>query len=165
MLGAIIIPLGMSLATLTGLIGQGSIEIAMVTPIVVHHSIISDENMLRMAFAAGFDSENAVTIVCIALAESGGNDDARNWNPPTPDAPNGSLDRGILQINDYYHWEVSDACAYNATCSFREAFRISYGGLEYGAWYAYVYRTHLAFERRVREALARMNDDDWSVDP
>lgn len=153
------------MVSLTNVIGQEHIEAAGAGPVLEHHSIVSDEQMLRYAFAAGFDSENAVTIVCIALAESGGDDAARNWNPPTPDAPNGSLDRGILQINDYYHWEVSDACAYNAACSFREAFRISYGGLEYGAWYAYVYRTHLAFERRVREALARMNDDDWETDP
>lgn len=155
----------LAMVNLANIIGQEYIEAAGVGPVLEHHSIVSDEDMLRLAFAAGFDSENAVTIVCIALAESGGDDTAQNWNPADAICPHGSLDRGILQINDCYHWEVSNACAYNAACSFREAFRISYGGLEYGEWYAYRYRTHLAFEQRVREALARMNDDDWSVDP
>jgi len=141
------------------------LEVAGATTELGHHTQYSDEAMLRLAFDAGFDSENAVTIVCIALAESGGHDDSMGYNGPTPGCPLGSIDRGILQINSCYHYEVSDACALNAACSFREAFRISYGGLEYGEWTTYRYRLHLQYEQRVREALARMNDDDWSIDP
>lgn len=125
----------------------------------------SAEEMLNLAFDAGFDSENAVTIVCIAFAESGGYDGALNYNSPTLGCPLGSTDRGILQINSCYHSEVSNECALDARCSFVEAWRISYGGLEYGEWYAYVYQTHLAFETAVRQALSRKRNAEVEIDP
>jgi len=165
LLSIILVRFALSMVSLANIIGQDSIEIAEAGPILEHHTRYSDEAMLRLAFDAAFDSENAVTIVCIALAESGGHDDALGYNPPTPGCPLGSMDRGILQINSCYHYEVSDACALNAACSFREAFRISYGGLEYGQWTTYALGYHRQYEQRVREALARMNNDDWEVDP
>jgi hypothetical protein len=35
-----------------------------------------------------------------------------------------SVDRGIFQINSYWHREVSDQCAYDWKCNTNEAFRI-----------------------------------------
>lgn len=144
---------------------QKAVQGAGVVPVLEHHTRWSDEAMLNLAFDAGFDSLQAITIVCIALAESGGHDDATGYNPPTPGCPNGSRDRGILQINDCYHYEVSDACAYNAACSFREAYRISYGGLEFGDWVAYALQLHLAYADRVTAAYRRKIDGEWEIDP
>lgn len=153
------------MVSLTNTINQERIEAAGARPVLEHHSHWSDEAMLNLAFDAGFDSLQAITIVCIALAESSGHDDAQNWNPPTINCPSGSMDRGILQINDYWHWEVSDACAYNAPCSFRQAYRISYGGLEFGDWVTYQLRLHLAYAARVEAAYRRKIDDEWEIDP
>lgn len=125
----------------------------------------SAEEMLNLAFDAGFDKPNAVVIVCIAFAESGGYDGALGYNPPTLGCPLGSIDRGILQINSCYHSEVSNACALDARCSFVEAFRISYGGLEYGEWTTYQVQAHLAFVDHVEAALKRKLGGEWEIDP
>lgn len=66
----------------------------------------------------------------IVTAESGRNTKARNVNS---DAQR-SVDRGWFQINSYWHPEVSDACAYNAFCSARSAYRISKGGTDWSQW-------------------------------
>jgi hypothetical protein len=66
----------------------------------------------------------------IANAESSRNTKARNVNPDA----HRSVDRGWFQINSYWHPEVSDACAYNAFCSARAAYRISKGGTDWSQW-------------------------------
>lgn len=55
----------------------------------------------------------------------------RNWdvednydNKPTKGCPNGSTDRGLFMLNDCYHKEVSNSCAYNYECSLKEFVRI-----------------------------------------
>ena len=49
--------------------------------------------------------------VRVALCESNFNPDAKNQNP------NGTLDRGLFQWNDYYHPEITDRCAFDPECS------------------------------------------------
>lgn len=133
---------------------------------VEHHSRYwTVKGMLNLAFAAGFDTYNACIIVSIAKAESGGFDGATNWNPPTIDAPYGSLDRGILQINDWYHYEVSDSCAFDAECSFRQAYRISHNGTQYHEWASFVDDSYLAFWPDVEKQCKDKIDEEWEVDP
>lgn len=48
--------------------------------------------------------------------------------------PPRSIDRGLWQINDYYHAEVSDDCAYRALCNARNAYRISNGWRDFKPW-------------------------------
>lgn len=57
---------------------------------------------------------------------------------PATSPPNigGSIDRGYLQFNSFWHPEVSDACAYNAVCAFAAAFRVS-GGYNFSQWVTY----------------------------
>ncbi|ODS36207.1 hypothetical protein BEH94_05120 [Candidatus Altiarchaeales archaeon WOR_SM1_SCG] len=74
----------------------------------------------RYALDAGFNKDNAIIIVAIAWAESGGNSYACYYNS----GKNPSWDRGILQINSYWHSEVTDNDAFNPTTAFQEAFRI-----------------------------------------
>src|SRR5260370_35116909 len=81
---------------------------------------------------AGFTGLGLVIIVAIARAESGLALDAKNCNNP-----GGSCDRGILQINNHWHPEVSDTCAYDGACSFREAYRISQQGSNFNPWTTY----------------------------
>ena len=65
----------------------------------------------------------------IALAESSGDPLARGVNRKPR-----SIDRGLFQINDRWHPEVSDRCAYDARCNAEAALEISKGGRDWTAW-------------------------------
>lgn len=132
---------------------------------VAHSRYWTVKEMLNLALDAGFDTTQASNIVAIALAESGGFDGAQNYNPPSPDCPYGSLDRGILQFNSCYHSEVSNACAYDARCSFEQAYRVSHGGTVYYEWAAYNAGTYLAFLNGVIDTLADKLGEEWETDP
>ena len=59
------------------------------------------------------------------------------WNPTSIHInKNGTIDRGLWQINNVYHSEVSDICAYDPICSTKEAIRIQ-GKEGWNAWYGY----------------------------
>jgi len=62
-------------------------------------------------------TDNCQTATAVAMAESGGNCGARNVNSDS----HSSVDRGLWQINDYWHPECSDSTAYdcsgNAGCA------------------------------------------------
>src|SRR5690348_16070470 len=61
----------------------------------------------RVASNAGFTGDGLVMSVAIALAESGCDPSARGVNT------DGTVDRGLWQINNYWHPDVSDQCAYD----------------------------------------------------
>ena len=65
----------------------------------------------------------------IAMAESSGDPLAvgRNRKPR-------SRDRGLFQINDRWHPEVSNRCAFVPRCNAKEALRISNGGRNWRQW-------------------------------
>ncbi len=88
-------------------------------------------NAITAAKDAGFSDKAINTIVAIAMAESCLNNNAQNINS------DGSIDRGILQINNKYHSEVSDTCAYNEACAFQAAYTISSQGTNFSPWTTY----------------------------
>ncbi|GAB1510924.1 FG-GAP-like repeat-containing protein [Actinophytocola sp. KF-1] len=98
--------------------------------------------------AAGFAGENLVTAVAVAMAESGCDPKATGYN----DGPPASVDRGLWQINDYWHDEVTDACAYDAACNARAAYRISDGGDDWTPWATYNNDTYLRYMSQARAA-------------
>ena len=58
-----------------------------------------------------------------------------------------SVDRGLWQINNYWHPDVSDSCAYSASCNANAAKSISSGGSNWTPWATYnggAYKRHLA---------------------
>src|SRR5712692_11328204 len=87
---------------------------------------------IEWAKQAGFRGAGLVTVVAIAYAESGLSASAVNCNNP-----GGTCDRGILQFNNHFHPEVSDACAYDPACSFRAAYRVSNQGKSFTPWVSY----------------------------
>ncbi|MEV4313489.1 FG-GAP-like repeat-containing protein [Actinocrispum sp. NPDC049592] len=95
---------------------------------------------------AGFTGEDFVTAVAVAMAESRCDPAARGSNP-------GSVDRGLWQINDKYHPEVSDACAYNAQCNANAAYRISDRGTDWTQWSTYENETYKQFLDEARAAI------------
>lgn len=96
---------------------------------------------------AGFDRDRAVIATAIMIRESGLQSNATHTNT------DGSIDRGIAQFNNVYHPEVSDACAFDTACAIGEMFRVSVGGVDFGAWSTYVGRTYLAHLQEVLDAI------------
>jgi len=82
----------------------------------------------QYAQAAGFTGNGLLTAVEIALQESGGDTSARNVNT------DGSIDRGLLQWNNFYHPEISDSCADDPACAMRAAYQATSGGIDWSAW-------------------------------
>lgn len=68
----------------------------------------------------------------VAKAESGGNEKAES--KPNTD---GSIDRGLWQINSKAHPTVTRAMALNPVQNRNAAWRISKGGLDWSAWTQY----------------------------
>jgi Lysozyme like domain len=106
------------------------------------------EDAYRLATAAGFQGDNAITIVAIAMAESGLNPHARNTAGNTPP----STDRGILQFNSYWHREISDAQADDPAEAFRQAFRVTWGN-DFHEWATFVSGAYQQYIQQVRTAV------------
>ncbi len=96
-------------------------------------TVLTTQQAAQYAAAAGFTGDGLNTIVAIAHAESGLDTAARHVNS---DAQS-SVDRGILQINNYWHSEVSDSCAYDPACAFQSGYSISQNGTNFTPWSTY----------------------------
>lgn len=92
---------------------------------------LSVQQAASYASAAGFSGQALNIVIAIAQAESSLNTQARHVNA------GGSVDRGILQINNVYHAEVSDACAYDPACAFGAGYKIASGGSNFTPWSTY----------------------------
>ncbi|MGW3399984.1 hypothetical protein ACWDOU_40165, partial [Streptomyces hydrogenans] len=106
----------------------------------------------QVGYQAGFRGDALVTAIAVALAESSCNPSASNVQNNSP----ASTDRGLWQINDYWHAEVSDACAYDAQCNANAAFDISSGGTDWQPWSTYnqgLHRRHLDEARAAADRL------------
>ncbi len=79
----------------------------------------------------GFKGDGLDIGAAVVMAESGG--DAKNKHVNA----DGTVDRGLWMLNKFWHPEVSDACAYNAGCATRAAFKISKGGTDFSQWATY----------------------------
>lgn len=65
-------------------------------------------DIAALCYRAGWiDADKLLTAISVCIAESNGYPDARHVNP------DGSIDRGLWQINDRSHSGVSDAEAYD----------------------------------------------------
>lgn len=91
---------------------------------------LSNTSLVSILKAAGFEGEGLRKAYAIAMAESGGRADARGVNKDSRH----TVDRGLFQINSYWHREVTDAQAYNAVEAAKAAFRISGGGTNWSQW-------------------------------
>lgn len=78
-----------------------------------------------------------------------------------PDATNGpgdntppSIDRGILQINDYWHKEVPDSVAFDPPAAFKWAYGITSGGTDWHQWSTDVSGAYKQYIAQVQAAIA-----------
>jgi len=91
--------------------------------------ILGAQDLLALAQAAGSGGDPQ-TAVAVALAESGGDTSAVHTNSDQWR----SRDRGLWQLNDHWHPEVSDACAFDGLCNARAAYVLSNAWTDFGAW-------------------------------
>ncbi|WP_163508214.1 lytic transglycosylase domain-containing protein [Fodinicola acaciae] len=101
---------------------------------------LTASQVARYALSAGFDKSHAVTAVAVALAESGG------WTRAVLLNTDCTRDRGLWQINSYWHPEVTDAMAFDPAKNAAAAYRISGQGSAWTQWSTYnngAYKAHL----------------------
>lgn len=110
------------------------------------------DNLYRAGFRVG---KGLPTAVALTRAESGYDPNAKNVAGNTPP----STDRGLRQINSYWHPEVTDDVAYDPARSAVEMFRISKQGSDFGAWSAFqngAYKAHMDWAWVVVDGYARI---------
>jgi len=102
--------------------------------------VMSDKQIITVAYNAGFRGSGLVTIGAIALAESRGNNMAqcRNSGHGCDAAPGHELstDVGLFQINDRV-WHVSAADMQDPVKCAAVAFRVSHHGVRFRPWVTY----------------------------
>jgi murein DD-endopeptidase MepM/ murein hydrolase activator NlpD len=101
--------------------------------------ILTQAQARSYAINAGFSGQALNIIVAIAQAESSLNTQAQHTNG------DGSMDRGIVQINSRYHPEVSAACAFDPACAFQAAYKISSRGTNFSPWATFTSGAYLRF--------------------
>lgn len=106
---------------------------------------LSFNDVTTAARGAGFTGDGLNIIVAIAQAESGFIPNATNVNK------DGSIDRGILQINDFWHPDVSTDCAFNPNCAFQQGYAISNGGKNFNAWASFTNGQYLKYIKNAKQ--------------
>jgi Lysozyme like domain len=109
-------------------------------------TVLAADQVAQLADQAGIPRSQLTVCVAIAWAESGLDTAATgiNRNPDTHEVL--SRDRGLWQINDYWHPDVSDACAYDAVCNAQAMARISSRGTNWTPWSTFnsgAYQSHM----------------------
>jgi hypothetical protein len=114
-------------------------------------STLSYLAVAKVAHTAGVSctGDRLAIAVAVAKAESGFRTGATN----TAGNAHG-IDRGLWQINSYWHPEVSATCAFSASCNARAMARISNYGRSWSQWWTYNNGKHLQFMSQARAAKA-----------
>ena len=108
---------------------------------------LSDVEIARLARGAGFSGENWVISVAVSKAESAGWTRARLINTDC------SVDRGLWQINSFWHGEVSDGCAFQPSCAASSTRTIQAAR----GWTEWVTFTNGAYQGHMGAARAAVN--------
>ncbi len=119
-------------------------------------------DLAKLVTDAGFSGTGAANALAIIRAESGRNTEAVNVNDEADgldpsDPAFGSVDRGLWQINSFFHPNVTEAQAFDPVFATDWAFSASRGGTDFHPWSAYKNR---AYERHLETAKVAL--DGWS---
>lgn len=109
---------------------------------------LSDVQIAQYARNAGLRGNGLVISIAVALAESSG------WTKAVLVDTDCSRDRGVWQINSYWHSEVSDAQAFSPSGCATAAYNISSGGSNWTPWTTYQNGAYAQFMARARTAAA-----------
>ena len=110
---------------------------------------LSYQAVARLARNAGIacTGERIAVAVAVARAES-------SFRPSITNTAGNAhgIDRGLWQINSYWHPEVSASCALSPSCNARAAYRISSKGTNWNQWWTWKNNKHLPFMSQARIA-------------
>jgi hypothetical protein len=109
-----------------------------------HYSAVQ---IAQLAQQAGFTGNDWTISVAIAEAESSG------WTRATLVDSDCSVDRGLWQINSYWHSEVTDACAFDPPCAAQSTHTIWANG----GWNQWTTYTNGAYQAHMAEAQDAVN--------
>ncbi len=111
--------------------------------------VLGYQAVAKLAKDAGVacTGERIAIAVAVAKAESGFRTNATN----TAGNAHG-VDRGLWQINSYWHPNVSAACAFSPSCNAKAMANISAKGTKWSPWWTYVNRKHVPYMASARAA-------------
>lgn len=107
----------------------------------------SDVQIARTARSAGFSGYGWQISVAVSLAESSG------WTRAVLINTDCSRDRGLWQINSYWHSEVSDAAAFDPASAARATYTISSSGNNWSPWVTYNNGAYWQYMARAQAAV------------
>jgi hypothetical protein len=105
----------------------------------------------RLALNAGVSCSGDRIAIATAVAKA--ESSFRPWITNTAGNAHG-IDRGLWQVNSYWHPEVSATCALSPSCNARAMARISRGGTRWSEWWTYNNGKHYQFMAQARAAKA-----------
>ena len=111
-----------------------------------HYSAVQIAQVAK--YNAGFSGQGLVISIAVSLAESSG------WTQAVLVDSDCSRDRGLWQINSYWHSEVSDAQAFDPPEAAQAAFTISSSGNDWSPWTTY---QNGAYQQYMAEAQQAAN--------
>lgn len=99
----------------------------------------------------GFTGNGLVISVAVSEAESSG------WTQAVLVDSDCSRDRGLWQINSFWHSEVSDAQAFDPNGAAQAAFRISSSGNDWTPWTTFDNGAYQQFMAQAQDAVNQVN--------
>jgi hypothetical protein len=108
---------------------------------------VSLSQLVELAHEAGIPNDELATAVAIAEAESGGNPDA------VDDDSNGSVDRGLWQINTVWD-SVLPGNEFNEAYNAKSMAFISQGGTDWSPWVTYQTGAYQTYLPQAQQAVA-----------
>jgi hypothetical protein len=91
---------------------------------------VEDVDAREFVRAHGWPEQLVEPAVGIIYRESRGDPKAKNVNT------NGSIDRGLFQINNEAWPQIDDKCAYDAVCNVEKAYNVIYEAAQFHPWYS-----------------------------
>jgi hypothetical protein len=112
-----------------------------------HYSALQ---IAQTASANGFTGNGLVISIAVSLAESSG------WTRAVLVDSDCSRDRGLWQINSYWHSEVSDAQAFDPNGAAQAAYAISSSGSNWTPWTTYTNGAYQAYMAQAQQAVNQL---------
>ncbi|MFF0144231.1 hypothetical protein ATK36_0107 [Amycolatopsis sulphurea] len=110
---------------------------------------LSDVQLAQQARNAGLHGQSLVLSVAVGLAESAG------WTHAQLTNTDCSRDRGLWQISDRWHPEVSDGQAFDPVGAARAMYAISSHGSNWSPWVAYNNGSYQQYMSRAQAAAGQ----------
>lgn len=125
-------------------------ESASSTSAIYAGDLLTPARVAQVARDAGVPcGDRLVLAVAVAFGESEGYTRASHYNDF-----DGSVDRGLWQINSKAWPMYGEACVYDAACNAKAMVAISNGGASWSPWLAYTNGRYQQFIARAREGAA-----------